>query len=147
MNTIFSVTDISTKIKSLLEMNFSQIQVSGEISGLKTTTSKHTYFNLKDEQNLIFCTIWNFQKSLINIELADGQKVIITGKLTTFGGASRYQINVTNVIYEGIGDLLKKFEELKIKLKHLFNQKRPLPKYPKAIGVVTSATGAVIKDM
>lgn len=147
MNKIYSVSEISKSLKSLIENNFTYVEIIGEVSNLKKTVSNHTYLNLKDEVNVLFCTIWSFNKNKIPISLKDGDKIIAKGKITAYGGGSRYQLNILGIQLEGSGNLLQELEKLKTKLKDFFLQNRPIKKYPTSIGIVTSSTGAVIQDI
>lgn len=147
MNKIYSVSEISKSLKSLIENNFTYVEIIGEVSNLKKTASNHTYLNLKDEVNVLFCTIWSFNKNKIPISLKEGDKIIAKGKITAYGGGSRYQLNILGIQLEGSGNLLQELEKLKTKLKDFFVQNRPIKKYPTSIGIVTSSTGAVIQDI
>ncbi len=147
MNKIYSVSEISKSLKSLIENNFTYVEIIGEVSNLKKTASNHTYLNLKDEANVLFCTIWSFNKNKIPISLKEGDKIIAKGKITAYGGGSRYQLNILGIQLEGSGNLLQELEKLKTKLKDFFVQNRPIKKYPTSIGIVTSSTGAVIQDI
>ena len=144
---VYSIKEISTSIKAIIEHNFNEINIIGEVSNLKTVSAGHTYLYLKDDVNILFCTIWSFNKTKIQHNLQEGDKIIAKGKMTAYGGGSRYQLNIIEITPQGIGDLMKQFETLKIKLKDYFLQKRPIPKYPKKIGIVTSATGSVLQDI
>ncbi len=144
-----SVTQLSSAIKNVVEENFFSVRVKGEISGMKKASSGHVYFSLKDENSVINAIVW--KGTPLPAQMADGLEVICTGKITTFPGNSRYQIIVNSIEASGVGALLKLLEELKQKLakEGLFAQehKKPIPFLPKTIGVVTSPTGAVIRDI
>ncbi len=150
MKDAFTVTELSSAIKQTIEHNFSVVKVKGEISGFKRASSGHIYFSLKDENALINAIIWK-GTALPAVELADGLEVTCIGKVTTFPGNSRYQIIINAIEASGVGALLKMLEELKQKLakEGLFDavHKKPIPFLPKTIGVVTSPTGAVIRDI
>lgn len=147
----FSVTEISNKIKWLLENNFSIIRIRGEISGLKIASSGHGYFNLKDTNAVIAATCWRHCLSRINFSLAEGLEVVVTGKITSYAGQSKYQIAVEFIEPAGVGAFIKILNERKQKLEEegLFKleHKKKIPYLPKKIGVITSLTGAVIKDI
>lgn len=147
----FSVTEISNKIKWLLENNFSVIRIRGEISGLKVAASGHGYFNLKDTNAVIAATCWRHCLSRVNFSLAEGLEVIVTGKITAYAGQSKYQISVEMIEPAGVGAFIKILNERREKLEKegLFKleYKKKIPYLPKKIGIITSLTGAVIKDI
>ena len=146
-NAVFSVTQISTILKKHVESQFSNIKVKAEISGLKIHSSGHAYFTLKDKDAAIDGVVWRGTK--LDTSLKEGTEVIATGRITTYPARSKYQMIVTQAELSGQGDLMKKLLENKAKFQEegLFNNNRPLPKFPKTIGIVTSATGAVIQDI
>lgn len=147
----FSVSEVSGAIKNLVESNFDYILIRGEISGLKIATSGHGYFNLKDENSLLACTCWKNALSKVSFELKDGIEVKAYGRLTTYPGMSRYQLTVEKIEPSGIGALMQILEERKKKLaaEGLFDaaRKKKIPFLPRIIGVITSPTGAVIRDI
>lgn len=146
----FSVTEISSKVKELLESNFSYIKVKGEISGLKIATSGHGYFNLKENTAILACTCWRPILSKISFIPVDGMEVVVRGKLSGYAGNSRYQLSVEALQQAGLGAIMQILKERKEKLEKegIFNKpKKPLPFLPNRIGVVTSMTGAVIRDI
>lgn len=146
----FSVSEISNKIKELLENNFGYIKVKGEISGLKIASSGHAYFNLKENTAILACTCWRPILAKIKFPLNDGMEVVISGKLSSYAGNSRYQLSVDNLQPAGLGAMLQILNERKARLEKegLFNKIRiPIPFLPDKIGVITSITGAVIKDI
>lgn len=144
-----TVSELSAAIKRAVESGFGHVRVKGEVSGLKRAASGHVYFSLKDEEAVINAIAW--RGTALPQQMADGLEVTCTGKVTTFAGNSRYQIVVTFVEASGIGALLKLLEELKRKLaaEGLFDgrHKKPIPFLPETIGVITSPTGAVIRDI
>lgn len=146
---IFTVTSLSLSIKQFVEANFEQVKIRGEVQGVKKHQSGHVYFTLKDDQNVIdaICWKWSYQKQ--SIQLEDGMEIICDASLTTYPARSKYQIIVKNYKIAGEGALLKLLEERKKKLLALgyFSQKRPIPKMPTKIGVITSETGAVFHDI
>lgn len=148
---IHTVSEITTIVKNLLEEKIGNIYVKGEISGLKIPESGHCYFSLKDEFNQIKVALFKYSAKRLNIELKDGQEVVIFGKLSIYGKKSEYQIIAEDIQISGIGDLLLKFEKLKKKLaeKGLFDEsrKRPIPEFPCKVGIITSRTGAAIRDI
>ena len=147
----FKVSELSNMIRSVIDDNFGFIKVRGEISGLKVASSGHAYFNLKDEYSVIACTCWRPVFSRIDFKLADGLEVVITGRITTYAPMSRYQINVERIDPAGAGALMELLNRRKEALakEGLFDSriKKPLPSFPRKIGVITSPVGAVIKDI
>ncbi len=148
---IHSVSEITTIVKGLLEDTIGNIYVKGEISGLKIPESGHIYFSLKDEFNQIKVALFKYSARKLNIDLKDGQEVIVYGKLSIYGKKSEYQIIAEDIQMVGIGDLLLKFEKLKKKLaeKGLFDEsrKKQIPRFPKKVGIITSISGAAIRDI
>ncbi len=144
---IFSVTEISHHLKKVVENQFAVVRVRGEISGYKLHSSGHAYFALRDTDCVLDAVIWRGTRTAAPMQ--DGLEVIATGKLTTYGGRSKYQMVITHVEAAGQGALLKILQDRKIKLQNegLFERKRDLPKYPTVIGVITSPTGAVLRDI
>jgi len=146
----FSVSELSNKIKELLENNFGYIKVKGEISGLKIASSGHAYFNLKENTAILACTCWRPVLAKIKFPLNDGMEVVISGKLSSYAGNSRYQLSVENLQPAGLGAMVQILNERKARLEKegLFSKvRKPIPFLPSKIGVVTSITGAVIKDI
>ncbi len=147
----FSVAEISNKIKWLLENNFSNIRIKGEISGLKIAFSGHGYFSLKDSSAVISATCWRHVLSKLNFKLTEGLEVSVIGKITAYSGQSKYQISVESMQPSGIGAFMQILSERKkqFQAEGLFDQsiKKKLPFLPKKIGIITSPTGAVIKDI
>ncbi len=147
----YSVSEISSKIKLLIERNFSYVRVRGEISGLKVASSGHAYFSLKDNNSVLSCVCWRGNLNKLKFKPEDGAEVVITGGVTTYAGHSRYQLNVFHLEPAGVGALMKLLEERKEKFKQegLFDneRKKELPFLPRRIGIVTSITGAVIRDI
>ena len=150
-NPVYSVSEFSHVIKKLVETNFSYIRIRGEISRPSFPGSGHVYFTLKDTDGTIAAIIWKYTLPRLSIKPEEGIEVICTGKVTTFAGQSKYQIIVESMEVAGEGALLKMLEERKRKLlkEGLFDQelKKPIPYLPKIIGVITSPSGAVIKDI
>ncbi|WP_306836567.1 exodeoxyribonuclease VII large subunit [Neorhizobium huautlense] len=150
--TEFSVSELSGSIKRTVENAFDHVRVRGEISGYRGPhSSGHAYFSLKDDRARIDAVIWKGSFSRIKFRPEEGMEVIATGKITTFPGSSKYQIVIEAMEPAGAGALMALLEERKRKLgaEGLFDQarKRPLPFMPQVIGVVTSPTGAVIRDI
>ena len=146
-----SVSEISQMLKRHVETGFARVRIRGEISGFKRPGSGHLYFALKDEDAVIDGVMWKGSATRLAFVPLDGIEVIATGKLTTYPGRSKYQIVVDQMEIAGEGALLALLEKLKAKLagEGLFDpqKKRALPFLPHTIGVVTSPTGAVIRDI
>jgi len=146
-----TVTELSGALKRTVEAAFGFVRVRGEISGWKRHASGHCYFTLKDESACIDAVIWRGQSSGLAFQPQDGLDVIGTGKLTTYAGRSKYQIVVDRLELAGEGALMALLEQRKRALaaEGLFDPvgKRPLPFLPRIIGVITSPTGAVIRDI
>jgi len=147
----FTVTELSQALKRTVEENFSWVRVRGEVSGFKRAASGHLYMTLKDENAVLDAVCWKGVAARLAINPEDGLEIIATGKLTTYPGRSKYQIVIDSMELAGEGALLKLLEERRRKLaaEGLFDEsaKRPLPYLPDVIGVVTSPTGAVIRDI
>lgn len=146
-----SVTELSQALKRHVESGFGQVRVRGEISGFKRAASGHLYLCLKDADAVIDGVMWKGQAARIPFRAEDGLDVIATGRLTTYPGRSKYQIVIDSMELAGEGALLALLEKTKARLaaEGLFDpaRKRPLPSLPRIIGVVTSPTGAVIRDI
>lgn len=147
----FTVSDISQHIRQTLEHSFHSIRIRGEVSGTTYHSSGHLYFTIKDENAALDIVMWRGAVSKLSIKVEDGLDVIITGDITTFAGRSKYQLNAQSLEVSGDGSLLKLLEERKQKLRAegLFDHelKKELPFLPKVIGVISSPTGAVIRDI
>jgi len=148
----YSVSELSGSIKRTVETAFDQVRVRGEISGYRGPhSSGHAYFSLKDDRARIDAVVWKGNFSRLKFRPEEGMEVIATGKVTTFPGSSKYQIVIETLEPAGAGALMALIEERKRRLgaEGLFDQsrKRRLPFMPKVIGVVTSPTGAVIRDI
>lgn len=147
----FSVSEVSSALRQLVEENFDHIRIRGEISGLKVASSGHIYFSLKDENAVMNAIIWKGSALKLKIKPEDGLEVRATGKITTYAGRSNYQMIVENMELTGEGALLKLLEERKKKLaaEGMFDEshKKQLPFMPQKIAVITSPTGAVIRDI
>lgn len=148
---ILTVSEITKDIKRSLEDTFSQISVIGEISNFKAHYSGHWYFNLKDEEAVINCTMWKGFNNYVFFTPQDGIKVIVNGRLTVYPARGNYQIDVRSMKPAGMGELQAAFEKLKLKLQAegLFDEsnKKEIPDFPKKIGLVTAIDGAAIRDM
>src|ERR1700757_1204093 len=148
---IFTVSQLTRSIRSTLETKFGAVWVQGEISNYKLHPSGHQYFTLKDQRAQISCVIWRDTMAPLRKPLVDGAQVQVYGTVTVFEARGQYQLNVQILQPRGVGLLQAKFEALKQKLEAegLFapERKKPLPKFPRRIGVVTSPSGAAIRDM
>ncbi len=146
-----SVTELSGALKRTVESAFGHVRVRGEISGFKRHSSGHCYFSLKDENACIDAVIWRTSAAILAFRPEDGVEVVATGKLTTYPGRSKYQIVIDRMEIAGEGALLALLEKRRKALaaEGLFavERKRKLPFLPRVIGVVTSPTGAVIRDI
>ncbi len=148
---VLSVWELTSDIKRLLEKQIGSIWVSGEITNLRAQTSGHVYFTLKDVAAQLSCVLFRGAATGQRDLLADGQKVLLQGDVTVYEARGQYQLIVRAVELQGVGALQIQFEKLKQKLaaEGLFapERKRPLPRYPQRIGLVTSPTGAAIRDV
>jgi exodeoxyribonuclease VII large subunit len=147
-----TVTELSHALKRTLEDRFGHVRVRGEISGYRGAhSSGHCYFSIKDEGAKLDAVIWRGQFSKLRSKLQEGLEVVATGKITSYPGKSNYQIVIENVEPAGVGALMALLEERRRKLtaEGLFeaDRKRPLPFIPELIGIITSPTGAVIRDI
>lgn len=144
-----SVGTLTRLIKEVLEEDFRIVRVVGEVSNYKLASSGHQYFNLKDDEAQIRCVMWKSRAP--RVQPSDGMRVVVSGRLTVYPPSGGYQIDCTSLEPAGVGDLYIAFEKLKKDLTALgyFDQsrKRPIPVFPQAIGIATSANGAVIHDI
>jgi len=147
----FSVSEISFAIKRLMEDSFARVRVKGEIFGCKRADSGHYYLSLKDENANLSAVCWKGVAASLAVKPEDGLEVVATGRITTFAGKSSYQLVIDQMEVAGTGALLKLLEERKQKFaaEGLFDvaHKKQIPYLPSVIGVVTSPTGAVIRDI
>src|SRR5271170_1677187 len=147
----YTVSEISGAVKRTLEGAFGRVRVRGEITELKRYPSGHIYFSLKDEGGKIAAVVWKFSVPRLGLEPENGVEVIATGKVSSYGDRSTYQLIVERMEYAGAGALLARIEMLRVKLaaEGLFDgaRKRALPLLPDVVGVVTSPQGAVIQDI
>ncbi|HEY4276364.1 MAG TPA: exodeoxyribonuclease VII large subunit [Rhizomicrobium sp.] len=147
----YSVTELSAALKRAVEEGFPFVRVRGEISGLKAAASGHIYFDLKDDKAVLNAIVWKPTARLLKIKPEPGLDVICMGRVTTYPGSSRYQLIVEQMELAGLGALMAMLEERKKRLatEGLFDiaRKKKLPYLPEVIGVITSPTGAVIRDI
>ncbi len=148
---IYKVSEITANIKNILKGNFSNIYITGEISNAKLSSLGHYFFSLKDEKSLLNCVMFKNSLKNLKFKLKDGLKVIAFGTISVFEKRGSYNFIVEQMVPEGKGALQLAFEQLKEKLmkEGLFDEKnkKPLPEFPRKIGVVTSPTGAAFKDI
>ena len=146
-----SVSDVAQGVKRTVEAAFGRVRIRGEVSRPNYHRSGHLYLTLKDDRAVIDAVSWKGQVSKLGFRVEEGMEVIATGKLTTYPGGSKYQIVIDSMEIAGEGALLKMLEDRRKKLaaEGLFadERKKPLPLLPNSIGVVTSPTGAVIRDI
>ncbi len=147
----FTVSEISGAVKKTIENAFGRVRVRGEVGRVVLARSGHLYFDIKDQRSVLAAVSWKGQVARLSIRPEEGMEVIVTGRLTTFGSQSKYQLNVDDVVVAGEGALMAMLEKRKKALaaEGLFaaERKRALPYLPEVIGVVTSPTGAVIRDI
>ena len=147
----FSVSEISNAIKRLIEDEFSYVRIRGEIGRVSLPRSGHVYLDLKDEKSVIAGVIWKGVADKLTTRPEEGMEVVARGRVTTFGGQSKYQIIIDDLRPAGVGALMAMLEKRKkqFQAEGIFNpeHKMPLPYLPEIIGVVTSPSGAVIKDI
>jgi exodeoxyribonuclease VII large subunit len=148
---VYSVTDLTQQVRRLLEKQIGQVWVTGEITNSRVQSSGHVYFTLKDAGAQLNCILFRGEALQQRELIKDGQKVILQGDLTVYEPRGQYQLRILSVELQGIGALQAAFEALKQKLNAagLFapERKRPIPRYPQRIGIVTSPTGAAIRDI
>ena len=147
----FTVSEISGAVKRVIEGEFGRVRVRGEVGRVFRARSGHLYYDIKDDRNLLACTTWKGQIANLSVMPEEGLEVVVTGRMTTFGGQSKYNLNVEEVAVAGVGALMAMLEKRKKALaaEGLFDpaRKQPLPYLPEIIGVVTSPSGAVIRDI
>ena len=146
-----TVSELSAAIKRTLESGFERVRVRGEVSGFKRAGSGHLYLQLKDDAACIEAVVWRSTAARLGLNPEDGMEVVATGRITSYAERSKYQLVIDRLELAGLGALLKMLEDRKKKLaaEGLFDsaRKRPLPLLPEVIGVVTSPSGAVIRDI
>jgi len=147
----YTVSELSAALKRSIEENFSFVRVRGEVSGWKRVASGHCYFALKDADAVIDAVCWRMTAIRLALKPEDGMEVVCTGRLTTYPGRSKYQLVIDSIELAGIGALLKLLEDRRQRLaaEGLFaaERKKKIPFLPEVIGIVTSPTGAVIRDI
>ena len=148
---VLTVGELTLQVKRLLEKQVGQVWVTGEVTNLRAQSSGHIYFTLKDAESQLNCVLFRNEARESRALLQDGRKVVLQGDLTVYEPRGQYQLRVSVVELQGVGALQLEFEKLKQKLnaEGLFatERKRPIPRYPQRIGIVTSPTGAAIRDV
>ena len=148
---VLSVSALTRSIRSLLEAEIGTVWVEGEISNLRVQSSGHQYFTLKDESAQLSCVLFRGAATKLPMPLRDGMQVQVHGEITVYEARGNYQMIVRTVQPKGLGSLQQRFEALKQKLANegLFDQqwKKPIPRFPRCVALVTSPTGAAIRDM
>ncbi|MBL7139781.1 MAG: exodeoxyribonuclease VII large subunit [Planctomycetes bacterium] len=146
-----TVWDLTRRLRDVLEVEFPQVWVVGQVTNLSRHSSGHVFFGLKDERASIRCVAWRSDAGRLPREMADGLEVEVRGRISVFPPQGVYQMYVTRVTARGVGRLEVAFRQLKERLEKegLFDpaRKRPLPRFPRRIGVVTSPTGAAVRDI
>ena len=148
---VLTVGELTSQVRRLLESQVGEVWVTGEVTNFRAQASGHIYFTLKDAESQLSCVLFRNEARSTRGLVKDGQKLVLHGELTVYEPRGQYQLRVTAVELQGVGALQLAFERLKQKLnaEGLFapERKRPLPRYPQRIGLVTSPTGAAIKDV
>ena len=147
----FTVTTLSQSIRNTLETEFEYVRVKGELGRVSRPASGHVYFDLKDDKSILASVVWRGTKLTKRDLIEEGNEVVLVGRISSFSGHSKYQIIVEDIQAAGIGALLAMLNKRREKLaaEGIFSEKRKLalPTYPLSIGVITSISGAVIKDI
>lgn len=150
---ILTVANVNSYIKQLMDKDYilKGVWVQGEVSNYKAHSSGHLYFTLKDENSAISCVMFRSYAGSMDFSIKNGMKIIVAGSVSVYERSGQYQIYVKKILENGLGKLYQAYEKLKKKLEHegLFDAtlKKPIPRYAKRIGIVTSDTGAAIRDM
>ena len=148
---VFTVSEITAKVKSLIDLNFPAVAIEGEISNFRPNAGGHLYFTLKDEGAQLSAVMFKGRAASLSFQPRDGTKVRAFGNLTVYAAQGKYQINITRMEIAGEGDILRMIEERKRALaaEGLFDsaRKKPIPRLPETVGIVTSPTGAAVRDI
>ncbi|MCH2379843.1 MAG: exodeoxyribonuclease VII large subunit, partial [Pedosphaera sp.] len=148
---VLTVSQLTNRVKRELENRIGLVWVEGEITNLRAQASGHCYFTIKDESTQLSCVLFRGTRAPQRELIEDGQKVVLLGDLTVYEPRGQYQLIVQKVELQGVGELQAKFEKLKLKLKAegLFysEAKKELPRYPQRMGIVTSLSGAALRDV
>ena len=147
-----TVSELTSKIKSSLNHDFSKVRVVGEVSNFHHhPSSGHMYFTIKDKNSEISCTMFRMQNRHLNFNVASGLEVNLHGTVTLFERRGQLQINVTSLEPAGIGELYRAYDKLKnqLKIEGLFDEKykKPIPHFPEKLGIITSASSAAYQDI
>ena len=144
-----SVSELNAQIKSLLEATFLYVSVSGEVSNFTHHSSGHLYFTLKDKDSSLKCVMFRGNAARLRFQIQEGMNLVLQGAISVYPPRGEYQLNCVSALPSGIGELTLAFEQLKesYKNKGYFDNKKPLPKFPQKIALLTSSTGAVLHDM
>lgn len=148
-----TVSSLNNYVKKIMDSDFilSNVSVKGELSNFKQHSSGHLYFSLKDDYSKINCIMFRSQASQLKFMPESGMKVVLKGRISVYEKDGTYQLYCTDMVQEGLGELYLAFQQLKEKLERegLFDleHKKPIPKYPRRIGVITSPTGAAVRDI
>lgn len=147
---IYTVSEITREIKRVIEQFIAPVWIEGEVSNFVISRIGHIYFSLKDQNAVMNCTIWRSQALSIPFQIVNGMRLVVFGNVTTYAMQSQYQLNVQQIRAAGLGSLFLAFEALKKKLSEegMFDpeRKRPLPAFPTRIGLITSQSGAALRD-
>lgn len=148
---VYEVSELTGQVRRLLETQLGEVWVQGEVTNLRRQASGHLYFSLKDAEAQLGCVLFRGETGVQRDALEDGRMVVLRGDMTVYEPRGQYQLRVTKVELQGVGALQAAFERLKQKLQQegLFDaaRKRPLPRFPRRVGVVTSPSGAALRDV
>ncbi|MFP4548077.1 MAG: exodeoxyribonuclease VII large subunit [Fidelibacterota bacterium] len=148
---ILTVSEVADRIEAVINDYLPSVYVEGEVSNYYRSKAGHIYLSIKDDKALVNCVVWSYNANRIKFQIEDGMRVVIFGDVVTYKLRSQYQIKVLSIRPSGMGYLYLAFEELKAKLEKegLFDpkHKKPIPKYPTRIGVITSPTSAAVRDI
>ena len=153
MASVYSVSQVNNYIKNMFEQDFllKRVQIKGEISNCKYHSSGHIYFTLKDSGATLACVMWASHRRGLKFDLKEGQNVIAEGTVAVYEKDGKFQLYASSIVLDGVGALYQRFEELKSRLEEMGmfarEYKRPIPKYARRVGIVTSKTGAAIQDI
>ncbi|RAX53354.1 exodeoxyribonuclease VII large subunit [Helicobacter sp. 11-8110] len=144
-----SVSELNSQIKGLLEATFLQVSVCGEVSNCTYHSSGHIYFSIKDKDSILKCVMFRGNARYLKFKIEDGMDLTLNGGITLFIPRGEYQLNCFSATPSGVGELTLAYEQLKkeYEKKGYFLNKKPLPKFPKKVGLITSKSGAVLHDM
>ena len=146
----FTVTEISARIRGLLGDEFDDVWVAGEISGSKMASSGHCYFTLKDRDAQLRCAMFRTKNTLVGFTPRAGTQVLVRGRISVYEAKGEYQLIAEHLEEAGVGALKREFERLKTRLQaeglFALERKRALPRFPQRIGIITSPTGAAVRD-